>query len=507
MNAPSIQSIWLKILSLITWAALILSACRPQVASFPPGGSDIDTAPQAGDVQESPASELTARTPIPERPAYSPGELVDYTAQTGDTLPALAVRFNTTIEEIRGANPGVPESSTTMPPGMPMKIPIYYSPFWGTPIKILPDSLFVNGPAQIDFNTRDFAASQPGWLNGYSEYAAGANRGGPEIVDLVAIKFSVSPRLLLALLEYHSNALTQPEPSSSEITYPLGHLVRDRKGLYLQLIWTANELNDGYYRWRTGQLTTIEQKDGRLIGFDPWQNAATVSLHYYFNQLLSTDDYTLAIGPDGLAKTYQDLFGDPWAADQPHIPGSLEQPLLTLPFAPPKVWAYTGGPHTGWGTGEPLAALDFAPPSITSGCQPTSEWATAMAAGVVVRSDIGEVVQDLDGDGDERTGWNLFYLHVGSVGRAPIGAALQTGDRVGHPSCEGGSSTGTHVHVARKYNGEWIPAEGPLSFNLDGWIAHNGSKPYLGTLTRLSRTITACVCSNQESFIQADEHP
>src|SRR5512140_1478967 len=46
-------------------------------------------------------------TPIPAptsgRPNYAPGELVDYTAQSGDTLPALARRFNTTEAEIRAA--------------------------------------------------------------------------------------------------------------------------------------------------------------------------------------------------------------------------------------------------------------------------------------------------------------------------------------------------------------------------------------------------------------------
>ena len=73
---------------------------------------------------------------------------MDYIAQTGDTLPALAYRFNTTEREIREANPNIPAEVTTMPPGMPMKIPIYYEPFWGSPYEILPDSLFVNGPAQ-----------------------------------------------------------------------------------------------------------------------------------------------------------------------------------------------------------------------------------------------------------------------------------------------------------------------------------------------------------------------
>ena len=130
--------------------------------------------------------------------------------------------------------------------------------------------------------------------------------------------------------------------------------------------------------------------------------------------------------------------------------------------------------------------------------------ATAIADGLVVRSEYGEIVLDLDGDGEERTGWNIFYLHLATEKRAPAGAVLRAGEPVGFPSCEGGSSTGTHVHIARKYNGEWIPAEGILAFNLEGWIAHNGSQPYLGTLTRNNQVVKACTCSNQASFIRSD---
>ena len=114
---------------------------------------------------------------------------------------------------------------------------------------------------------------------------------------------------------------------------------------------------------------------------------------------------------------------------------------------------------------------------------------------------------DLDGDGDERTGWNVFYLHVGSDHRAVLGAQVEQGEPIGHPSCEGGSSTGTHIHIARKYNGEWIPAQGwggMMAFNMEGWVAQNGRDVYLGTLTRGSRTVISCTCSNAASFIQTD---
>src|SRR6185503_13571208 len=60
-----------------------------------------------------------APTPIPaptsERPEYAAGELVDYTAQSGDTIYALAKRFNTTEEEIMKANPIIPIDATIMP--------------------------------------------------------------------------------------------------------------------------------------------------------------------------------------------------------------------------------------------------------------------------------------------------------------------------------------------------------------------------------------------------------
>ena len=111
----------------------------------------------------------------------------------------------------------------------------------------------------------------------------------------------------------------------------------------------------------------------------------------------------------------------------------------------------------------------------------------------------------MDGDGREETGWVLIYLHLEEDGRVEAGSWVDAGQQLGHPSCEGGISTGTHLHIARKFNGEWIPADGPLPFNLGGWIAHSGGDPYVGTLTRDDDTVTACTCANAESFITREE--
>lgn len=448
---------------------------------------------------------LLEATPFPTRPIYSPGELVDYTAQTGDTLPALAVRFNTTVDAIRQENSFIPEQVTTMPPGMPMKIPIFYAPFWGSPYQILPDSLFVNGPGQVNFSTETWIAQFPGWLADYRAYAADENRTAAQIIDLVALNFSISPRLLLALVEFQAQGLTQPVVDPDVLDYPLGIQGQRNKGLYLQLVWAANTLNNGYYSWRMGTLETFDLLDGRIERPDSWQNAASVGLQYYFAQLLPREVYTNAIGPDGFAAVYNTLFGDPWQADAPHIPGSLAQPTFLLPFEVGKTWALTGGPHTAWGEGEPFAALDFGPGLNTGGCTPSEEWVTAVADGIVARSEPATVVLDLDGDGDERTGWVVFYFHIATEGRAATGTRLLAGDHIGYPSCEGGRATGTHVHLARRYNGEWIPAGGLLAFNLDGWVAAFGEEPYQGTLTRSTRTVVACTCSDENSQITAGE--
>jgi hypothetical protein len=112
------------------------------------------------------------------------------------------------------------------------------------------------------------------------------------------------------------------------------------------------------------------------------------------------------------------------------------------------------------------------------------DWVTAMADGVVTRSDFGAVVVDLDGNGYAGDGWVLLYMHLETRDRIPVGSFVQTGDQIGHPSCEGGYSDGTHVHVARLFNGRWIAADGDIPFVMSGWVSSGDGREYDGFLTR-----------------------
>jgi murein DD-endopeptidase MepM/ murein hydrolase activator NlpD len=164
---------------------------------------------------------------------------------------------------------------------------------------------------------------------------------------------------------------------------------------------------------------------------------------------------------------------------------------LDLPFGFGERWSLTGGPHPAWNAGTPRGALDFSPTSGGEPCAVSPWWATAAADGVIARSGSNAVALDLDGDGLEQTGWVVVYLHLAQDGLIPAGVPVQTGDRLGHPSCEGGRATGKHVHIARKHNGEWMTADGPVPLMLSGWVAVADERNYYGALVRGDQRVTS----------------
>ena len=82
-------------------------------------------------------------------------------------------------------------------------------------------------------------------------------------------------------------------------------------------------------------------------------------------------------------------------------------------------------------------------------------------------------------------------MHIAEQDHVPEGTRLKQDDPIGHPSCEGGASTGTHVHITRKYKGEWIGAGEPFPLILSGWTALPGEVIYKSSLVKEDRVITA----------------
>lgn len=412
-----------------------------------------------------PSPSPVAATAAPTRPVSAPTDApLTYIVQAGDSLTAIALANNTTVETLlllnEIANPDTLfEGQTLNLPGRPVQT----AP--STPL--LPDGLLVRGPASAGFDAIAFANAQSGHLREMREVVDGIEMSGPAIVERVSREFGVDARVLLAMLEYRSRLLTNRTASLEAGLYPvfapvsLGDL--GRTGLYRQLAWTADRLNAGYYGRKYRGLEILELTDGARYLLADGLPPGTAAIQHVFSKMLAEPEWLQAVSPEGLLATYRSLFGDPFnAPPEAPVPANLVQPELALPIGEDETWYFTGGPHGGWGSGSAWAAVDFAPPDdpaeVDGPCYVSSHFVTAAAAGVVVWSDGGVVILDLDGDGNELTGWTILYLHIASQDRVVEGTELQPGNAIGRPSCEGGVSNGTHAHIARRYNGEWLPA-------------------------------------------------
>jgi len=430
-----------------------------------------------------------------------------YYSQSGDWLPALAARFNVDPSEVRADAP-LPETSL-INPGTLLVIPDRITDKTTPNIQIIPDSELVFSATATDFNIASYIKNANGNLATYREYLGSTGwTTGPEAVQRVAFENSINPRLLLALLDYESRWVRGEPIDPLHADYPMGYQNLLYKGLFGQMVWAVNQLSIGYYGWRAGTITELRFRDGTKLRLDPRLNAGTVAIQYLFSQTHSQSQWAQIMDPNnGFPAFYTQMFGDPWARGDlvnPIFPPGLTQPQLALPFQPKVQWSYTGGPHGAWEHDGALAAIDFAPATDHGGCDPTPTWVTASAPGLIVRSENGIVVEDLDGDGYEQTGWNLLYLHIAAIDRVPVGTWVEKNDKIGHASCEGGIATGTHLHFARKFNGEWVAADGPIPFVLSGWIVHEGLLPYQGTLTRDDKKVIADPVGQAKSTIIRD---
>ncbi len=449
---------------------------------------------EAGQLRSTPTPDAVREPPALRTSAEA------YVVRPGDSLNQIAGRFGIGLSYLMAANGLIYPDYLYAGQVLWIPAPVPQPP--GPTDKLIPDSELVNGPSQVFFDVRSVVKQWDGALAHTSESVDGTDLSGAQIVQLVADRYSVSPRLLLGLLEYQAGWLTQRHVSAQAVTYPMGYQALGWEGLFSQLSWAANQVNAGFYLWQAGWAGPIGFADGSVVPVGMGLNAGTVGLEYMFAQLYPVDSWRHVVGPDGFIKTYQTIFGDPfdWAIE-PLLPPGLAQPNMQLPFEDGATWSFTSGPHGGWDSGSAWAAVDFAPPGDALGCVTSYAWETAVADGLIVRTGNGEVLEDLDQDGHEETGWVVLYMHVESRDRVQTGQVVHAGDRIGHPSCEGGVADGTHLHLARKYNGVWISADGPLPFNLDGWISSGTGVQYDGTLTRKGVILEACGCRGSDNQI------
>lgn len=478
---------------------VVLAACGSPLSSTPiPPATVLPTA-----AAPTPTASSTF-LPTKAVPTAIPTPIDHYIVRAGDTLSRIATQFNVQLAELMQLN-GL-SNPNAIHVGQSLKLPIQTSRE-APAVYLVPDSELVYSPAYQSFDAVAFAKQTSGYLATYREQVDGEWMTGPQIIQILAERYSVGPRVLLALLEFESGWVTNATVNTNQRAYSMGWVDPSKATLFYQASWAANHLNEGYYGRLTGRLPSFQFKDRLRARIAPGVNPGSVAIENVLALTTTWDTWLQQIEPSGFLETYQRLFGNPTPIE-PLLPPGLQQPPLRLPWQDGITWYFTGGPHSPWGDYASRAAIDLAPKDVSgAGCARSSDWAIAAAAGRVVRAEHGRIIVALNGGNFQGSGWSLLYMHLAPAERAAEGTMVNRGDPVGHPSCEGGVAVASHLHLARLYNGQWIDPD-TIPFVLSGWQVAPFDQEYDGALRRGSESHEALdMPNNHKNAVTADDLP
>ncbi len=322
----------------------------------------------------------------------------------------------------------------------------------------------------LNFNISDYLSQNASHLLPYAES-----------ISHYAGRSSISPKVFIALLEYQTQAVTQSVSGDSLQQKPFGTLSAE-SGFNQQLADISDRMAKAFYAGHSYADTGINAKlttdaDARKavqmvfswgIDSNQLQPGSLEELNAFskvFNRLFpeanssSSNNSGLTSVSDGM---------------QTMLVPSVN--LLQLPYPVGNTWTY-GGSHTHTGSGSyPQSSLDLNNGGYW-GDNLSHLWVTAAAGGQVVRHSSCQLEVIHSG------GWSTNYYHLSNI-RVSHGSNISRNTAIANYAsnksqalCEGGSSTGPHVHFSLKQNGQYYHLNG---VSLSGFKVHTGRDSYDG---------------------------
>ncbi len=129
-----------------------------------------------------------------------------YYTQSGDWLPAVAIRFGVDVDEI--ASPKILPDNGLLDPGTLLIIPdMLDRSIPSTPaVQLVPDNELIFSATAVDFDISTYVKEAGGYLSNYRQYLGSTGwMSGAREIERLAYENSINPRLLLALLDYEAN--------------------------------------------------------------------------------------------------------------------------------------------------------------------------------------------------------------------------------------------------------------------------------------------------------------
>lgn len=306
----------------------------------------------------------------------------------------------------------------------------------------------------FNFDIEAYLASQAPHLLPYAEH-----------ISHWAGYSSISPRVLLTLLEQQSGVLTDGNADNIRLQRPFGDLSL-KIGFEAQIQDVANQLAERIY----SGILKPEANEFSDIKTDPLAYLLTIPAQRGKKPQVQQVRFE---------QLYQKLFAEDFMPTDVKISHEnnalLAGPangVLQFPFPTGQSW-HIGGAHTNNGSGSyPMSSLDLSQGGGW-GSNQSGVWVAASAGGSFKRhsSCFAEVVHS--------GGWSTTYYHLMNI-QYNTGATVNKNTKIANPAnnkpqalCNGGASTGPHQHWSLKQNGSWTHLNGVY---LSGWqITATGS--------------------------------
>ncbi len=298
------------------------------------------------------------------------------------------------------------------------------------------------------------------------------------------IRYSLNPKVLLALLEVQTGLVRRHEATAEELQWAMGYPDPLWQGLDRQLQWATAILADGFRQAEEGDAPVLT--DGTLAPIPGDANAATRAI---LRLLAHTSDggrfaQLRSSGEGSFVETYRELFGE-----DPRLP-LLE---ATAPADEPFLWPPLGGaaPISSYFDHEyPIfrqngTLLSYSGERTYRSYDGHDGWDYAVDGGTpVLAAADGRVVFAGRLDTlcptpaglvvlDHGQGYRTLYWHLQDVS-AVEGTAVSQGSRIGTVGSTG-CSTGPHLHLGVQYLGRdtdpygWC---GSSAVPEDPWAGH-----------------------------------
>lgn len=317
-----------------------------------------------------------------------------------------------------------------------------------------------------------------GDLAGVSLSVGGRRYAFAEALIGQTLYYSVSPKIMLALLEYQADLVTQPNQPNERYTWAVGYAGEGGRfaGFGAQLRWATRELF--YARRDLPTRPPLNFADG-----DADAPAYLSSAQYVVARLLAptirSDRLDVALWQ--FNQTYERLFG----ALPAQVPvGGVPPVILQWPLqyaAPVSSFFDHGGPFlmrntlagvvTYWGHTETDMAFAYNGHDGWDYAAAPPDPVLSAATGTVIFAGIADDNCDtraviVDHGGDLRT----LYWHLSQI-TVDVGQTVVAGAQIGVVG-DTGCSKGPHLHFGVQYRGVGIDPYGWCSSTPDPWATH-----------------------------------